>query len=46
MIHEVMVLDHSGPDFAIVLYSAALKMWLLGQCWSAWSFRFTPAFCG
>ena len=31
MIHEVMVLDHSGPDFGIVLYSAALKMWLLGQ---------------
>jgi len=31
MIHEVMVLDHSGPDFGIILYSAALKMWLLGQ---------------
>jgi formate hydrogenlyase subunit 4 len=31
MIHEVMVLDHSGPDFGIVLYSAAVKMWLLGQ---------------
>ncbi|SRR5579885_46618 len=30
MIHEVMVLDHSGPDFAIVQYSAALKMWFLG----------------
>ena len=30
MIHEVMVLDHSGPDFGIILYSAALKMWLLG----------------
>jgi len=28
MIHEVMVLDHSGPDFAFVLYSAALKLWL------------------
>jgi formate hydrogenlyase subunit 4 len=31
MIHEVMVLDHSGPDFGFILYSAALKMWLLGQ---------------
>ncbi len=31
MIHEVMVLDHSGPDFAFILYTAALKMWLLGQ---------------
>ncbi len=30
MIHEVMILDHSGPDLAIILYSAALKMWLLG----------------
>ncbi|HPC93727.1 MAG TPA: NADH-quinone oxidoreductase subunit H [Sedimentisphaerales bacterium] len=31
MIHEVMVLDHSGPDFGIILYTAALKMWVLGQ---------------
>lgn len=29
MIHEVMVLDHSGPDFAFIIYSAALKLWLL-----------------
>jgi formate hydrogenlyase subunit 4 len=28
MIHEVMVLDHSGPDFAFILYSSALKLWL------------------
>ncbi len=28
MIHEVMVLDHSGPDFALIQYGAALKMWL------------------
>ena len=28
MIHEVMVLDHGGPDFAFILYSAALKLWL------------------
>src|SRR5437870_13429147 len=30
MIHEVMVLDHSGPDLAMIEYAAALKMWLLG----------------
>ncbi len=30
MIHEVMVLDHSGPDFAYILYGAALKLWLVG----------------
>jgi len=30
MIHEVMVLDHSGPDLAFIEYSAALKMWVLG----------------
>ncbi len=28
MIHEVMVLDHSGPDFAMILYAAALKLWI------------------
>jgi formate hydrogenlyase subunit 4 len=31
MVHEVMVLDHSGPDFAFIQYGAALKLWL----WSA-----------
>jgi len=31
MIHEVMVLDHGGPDLGFILYTAALKMWLLGQ---------------
>jgi formate hydrogenlyase subunit 4 len=30
MIHEVMVLDHSGPDFAFISYSAALKLWVMG----------------
>lgn len=30
MIHEVMVLDHSGPAFAMILYGAALKLFLLG----------------
>ncbi|HEU5118381.1 MAG TPA: NADH-quinone oxidoreductase subunit H [Isosphaeraceae bacterium] len=31
MIHEVMVLDHSGPDLAFIEYASALKMWLLGS---------------
>src|SRR5206468_6117214 len=30
MIHEVMVLDHGGPDLAFILYGAAIKMWLFG----------------
>lgn len=30
MIHEVMVLDHSGPGLATVLYGASLKLFLLG----------------
>ena len=28
MIHEVMVLDHGGPDFGLILYAASLKLWL------------------
>lgn len=28
MIHEVMVLDHAGPDLAALHYAAALKLWL------------------
>jgi len=30
MIHEVMVLDHCGVDFAFIQYGAALKLWVLG----------------
>jgi formate hydrogenlyase subunit 4 len=30
MIHEVMVLDHSGPYFGCILYGAALKLFVLG----------------
>ncbi len=28
MIHEVMVLDNSGPDFGFIMYGSALKLWL------------------
>lgn len=31
MIHEVMVLDYSGPDLAFVLYGAALKLWVFAS---------------
>jgi formate hydrogenlyase subunit 4 len=31
MIHEVMVLDHSGPDLAYIHYAAALKLWIVGS---------------
>ncbi|MHB1192443.1 MAG: respiratory chain complex I subunit 1 family protein [Longimicrobiales bacterium] len=30
MIHEVMVLDHSGPLFGAILYGAAVKLFVLG----------------
>src|SRR5438445_8527131 len=30
MIHEVMVLDHSGPGLGLVLYGAAVKLFLFG----------------
>ncbi len=28
MIHEVMILDYSGPDLAFILYASALKLWI------------------
>lgn len=28
MIHEVMVLDYSGPEFGLILYTSALKLWV------------------
>ncbi len=30
MIHEAMVLDHSGPLFGVILYASALKLLVLG----------------
>jgi len=30
MIHEVMVLDHSGPAFAMILWGAAIKLFVFG----------------
>lgn len=31
MIHEVMVLDHSGPNLAFILYGSAIKIWLFSS---------------
>ncbi len=31
MIHEVMVLDHSGPLLGVILYAAAIKLFVLGS---------------
>ena len=30
MIHEVMVLDHSGPAFGMIVYTSTLKFFILG----------------
>ena len=30
MIHEAMILDHSGPDLAFLEYAVCLKLWALG----------------
>ena len=30
MIHEVIILDHSGPDLALILYASAVKFALFG----------------
>jgi formate hydrogenlyase subunit 4 len=35
MVHEVMILDHSGPDLAIVQYASAIKMTVLAGIMAA-----------
>jgi formate hydrogenlyase subunit 4 len=30
MIHEVMVLDHGGPAFGMIIYGAAIKLFVMG----------------
>jgi formate hydrogenlyase subunit 4 len=30
MVHEVMVLDHSGPALGMILYGAAVKLFVMG----------------
>jgi formate hydrogenlyase subunit 4 len=43
MIHEVMVLDHGGPDLAFILYGSALKLWVLGSLIVGLLVPFAPA---
>jgi len=31
MVHEVMVLDNSGADFAFILYASSLKLWIFAS---------------
>ncbi len=31
MIHEAMILDHSGPDLAFILYGAGIKLFLISS---------------
>lgn len=31
MIHEVMVLDHGGPDLGLIVYGGTVKLWLIGS---------------
>ncbi len=33
MIHEVMVLDHSGPAFGLIEYGATMKLMVTGAVW-------------
>ena len=42
MIHEVMVLDHGGPDLALILYGAALKLFLFGAILSRLALAWGP----
>lgn len=41
MIHEVMVLDHSGPAFALIQYGASLKLFVLGAFFMHLALPFT-----
>jgi formate hydrogenlyase subunit 4 len=41
MIHEVMVLDHSGPAFALIQYGASLKLFVLGAFFMHLAMPFT-----
>ncbi|HPO91203.1 MAG TPA: NADH-quinone oxidoreductase subunit H [Victivallales bacterium] len=44
MIHEVMVLDYSGPDFAFILYGASIKLWIFIFMISSIVLSFFPDF--
>ena len=35
MIHEAMILDYGGPDLGMILYGAALKLWIFAAFFTA-----------
>lgn len=43
MIHEVMVLDHSGPALGMILYAGVLKLFVFGCSSCAWPSPSRPA---
>ncbi|WP_319476442.1 NADH-quinone oxidoreductase subunit H [Marispirochaeta aestuarii] len=45
MIHEVMVLDHSGPLLGMIMYASALKLFILGTLITTLVFPF-PSLTG
>jgi formate hydrogenlyase subunit 4 len=49
MLHEVMVLDHSGPDLALVQLGAALKLYvvsaMIATLLNPWAGTFEPISC-
>lgn len=40
MIHEVMILDHSGVDLAFIEYASSVKLWIFGSLTIGLVFRF------
>jgi formate hydrogenlyase subunit 4 len=44
MIHEVMVLDHSGPALGMILYGAALKLFVFGALVVRLAFPFSTGY--
>ncbi len=43
MIHEVMVLDHSGPDLAFITYGSGIKLWIFATLFSGLLLPLDPA---
>ena len=46
MIHEAMILDHSGPNLAFILYGASLKLWLFAAMVTGVLIPSLPGFYG
>lgn len=46
MIHEVMVLDHSGPDLGYITYASSLKLWIFSAILVGVAIPWTSALAG